>query len=270
MSGKVEIKPTIITDLAKNIQSSATNCETILSDIVAIMGRLAPNGGLWGGNDSNKLNGSFNNFKKSFNAFKDILEDRSKFLSGVAQQYLEADSTLEKKAPVVEVKTTEKATSTETTSATETTTEIKEKVEKPVEKVEKTTTNSSSKSYRMTCYYPQEGETSTGSGLTIRDFQVNNKGWYTYKGKIVIAAATEELLNSREYSYDTKMHTRVPGRHYYRYYDELTVNVDGVDYPAIILDSCGASMKLNEDRIDLFISNPKYMTDRLAVTVTNK
>ena len=263
MSGKVEIKPTIISDLAKNIQSSAINCETILGDIVAIMGRLAPNSGAWSGNDANKLNGSFNNFKKSFTAFKEILEERSKSLIGVAQQYLEADATLEKKAPEVEVKTA-------TTAKTEVAIAEKEIVEEPVKKVEEPKTNNTSKSYRMTYYYPSESSSYTGSGLSTKNFQINNKGWYTYKGKIVVAAATEELLNSREYSYDTKMHTRVPGRHYYRYYDELTVNVDGVDYPAIVLDSCGASMKLNEDRIDLFVSNAKSGCDRLSVTVTNK
>ena len=43
---------------------------------------------------------------------------------------------------------------------------------------------------------------------------------------------------------------------YFKYYDEITLNINGVDYQAIILDSCGACMKNNI--LDLFVSGSKY------------
>ena len=107
---------------------------------------------------------------------------------------------------------------------------------------------------RMTSYYSNDGyETGvcTGSGLCINDFQVNDKGWYTYQGKLVIATATTYLL---KYGFSL-----ADGVHTYRYYDELTLNIDGVDYQAIVLDSCGSSMK--NGRIDLFVSNSNSVKD---------
>ena len=36
-------------------------------------------------------------------------------------------------------------------------------------------------------------------------------------------------------------------------------NIDGIDYQAIVLDSCGSSMKTG--RIDLFVSNKESVKD---------
>jgi hypothetical protein len=107
---------------------------------------------------------------------------------------------------------------------------------------------------RLTSYYNNDGyETGscTGSGLCESDFQVNENGWYTYQGKLVIATATDYLL---KYGY-----TLYDGVHSYKYYDELTLNIDGIDYQAIVTDSCGNCMKTG--RIDLFVSGSNYVKD---------
>lgn len=98
---------------------------------------------------------------------------------------------------------------------------------------------------RMTSYYPEEGETMTASGLGINNFQVNDKGWFTYNGMLVIATASYRLGS-------TDMRT-------YNLYDEIIINIDGLDYHAIVLDVCGACQKYN--RIDLFASSVKYAKD---------
>lgn len=113
---------------------------------------------------------------------------------------------------------------------------------------------------RMTSYYPNDGPGTgsiTGSGLGPNDFQVNDKGWYTYQGKLVIATATDYLL---KYGWILG-----EGVHTYRYYNELTLTIDGIDYPAIVLDSCGHAMK--SGRIDLFVSGSWAVKD---TTITVK
>ena len=35
----------------------------------------------------------------------------------------------------------------------------------------------------------------TGSGLCEKDFDTNEKGWYTYQNKLVLGVATTYLLN---------------------------------------------------------------------------
>lgn len=107
---------------------------------------------------------------------------------------------------------------------------------------------------RMTSYYPGDdckSGTVTGSGKSIKDFEVNEYGWYTYNGKLVIATATKYLLN---YGF-----TLSEGVHTYKYWEEITIEIDGVRYEAIVLDSCGHAM--HSDRIDLFVSNSKSVED---------
>lgn len=84
----------------------------------------------------------------------------------------------------------------------------------------------------------------TGSGLCERDFQVNSQGWYTYQGKLVLGTATKYLLNSG--------YGATAGIRYFSYYEVVTLNINGTDYEAIVLDSCGACMRRNI--IDLFVS----------------
>lgn len=107
---------------------------------------------------------------------------------------------------------------------------------------------------RMTSYYPGDdckSGTVTGSGKSIKDFEVNEYGWYTYNGKLVVATATKYLLN---YEF-----TLSEGVHTYKYWEEITIEIDGVRYEAIVLDSCGHAM--HSDRIDLFVSNSKSVKD---------
>lgn len=110
--------------------------------------------------------------------------------------------------------------------------------------------------YRLTSYWTgDEYDTGgcTGSGLCENNFIINDKGWYTYNGYIVLAGATT-YLQSR---YGVK-----EGRHYFTYYDIISLNIDGINYKGIILDSCGASMYLEEERLDLFVSNSNSTIDR--------
>ncbi len=108
--------------------------------------------------------------------------------------------------------------------------------------------------YRLTSFYPNDelktGDC-TGSGLCSWHFTLNEKGWYTYKGRIVLAAAT---------TYMQKQFGRKSGKTYFKYYDEVNVTIDGKVYPGIILDTCGACYR--DERIDLFVKNKASETDR--------
>ena len=109
---------------------------------------------------------------------------------------------------------------------------------------------------RMTSFWANDGYGTgecTGSGKCSWDFGVNEKGWYTYQGKLVVATATTYLANQGWYV--------APGVHLYKYYEELILTIDGIEYDAIILDSCGSSMKT--DRVDLFVSNGSSAKDTM-------
>ena len=123
--------------------------------------------------------------------------------------------------------------------------------------------------YRLTSYYHNDELNSgacTGTGLCTWDFTPNEKGWLTYKGKLVIAAAT---------TYLQKTFGTVEGRTYFTYYDEVKLTIDGVEYPGIILDTCGACYK--DTRVDLFVKDSKSVIDRgymgrnmISVEITKK
>ena len=106
---------------------------------------------------------------------------------------------------------------------------------------------------RMTSFYTDD-ECNTGSvtasGLTTNDFDINSNGWYTYQGKLVIATA----------SYKLKNWTMTDQAHPYNLYDELVINIDGINYNAIVLDVCGMCNIYN--RIDLFVSNAQSVIDK--------
>lgn len=124
---------------------------------------------------------------------------------------------------------------------------VEEVIEKVVEEPEYSYTT------RMTSYYPEEDTDCTGSGLCSWDFETNEFGWYTYQGKLVVATATMYLLNEGFTLYE--------GVHTYKYGDEITLTIDGVDYQAIVLDSCGNCCKT--DRIDLFVSGSWAVKDTM-------
>ncbi len=104
---------------------------------------------------------------------------------------------------------------------------------------------------RLTSYYPRKPIRPTGCGLGIEDFGVNEYGWYTYDGKLVVATATNYLLN---YGWRYQNGVRL-----YNYYDVLILEIDGVDYEAIVLDSCGICMTTG--RIDLFVIDRDAVID---------
>ena len=133
----------------------------------------------------------------------------------------------------------------------------------PVVKKKVVKTNSK---YRLTSYYPAESSDCTGSGYCSWDFGVNEKGWYTYKGKVVLAAATTYLQKQ----FGTK-----EGKTYFKYYDELDITIDGVVYKAIILDTCGACYR--DERLDLFVKDADSVIDRgymgrnmVSIAITKK
>lgn len=114
---------------------------------------------------------------------------------------------------------------------------------------------------RLTSYYPRKPIRPTGCGLGIEDFGVNEYGWYTYNGKLVVATATNYLLNyGWRYSNDVRL---------YNYYDVLILNINGVDYEAIVLDSCGICMTTG--RVDLFVTDKDAVIDTTIIVkeVTN-
>ena len=114
--------------------------------------------------------------------------------------------------------------------------------------------------YYLTSFWSGDGYgtgSCTGSGKCEKDFQVNDKGWYTYNGRLVLAGATRYLL---KYGY-----SEIPGKRYFSYGENITVTINGVDYPGTIWDSCGACMKNNI--IDLFVSNSKSSVGKIKVSI---
>lgn len=114
---------------------------------------------------------------------------------------------------------------------------------------------------RLTSYYPTRANAVTGCGLEFNYFDVNENGWFTYDGRLVIATATDYLLN-----YGWKL---ADGVRTYEYYQELILNIDGVDYLAVVLDSCGLCMQTG--RIDLFVVNKSAIKDTMIIVkeITN-
>jgi hypothetical protein len=118
--------------------------------------------------------------------------------------------------------------------------------------------------YRLTSYYKDDGTgvgNCTGSGKCIKDFTINEKGWYTYQGKLVLGGATKACLNTTGDQACMRFE-EVSGRHYFNYFEEITITIDNISYDAIILDSCGACMYVNENRLDLFVSSLGSRIDR--------
>jgi len=109
----------------------------------------------------------------------------------------------------------------------------------------------------MTRYYPQESSNCTSSTLCIDKFSVNDKGWFTYQGKVVMAGAT---YICQQYCRDRELYGQFPSDYrIYNLYDEVQFILENVMYDGIILDSCGACMyHINGEslqRYDIFVSN---------------
>lgn len=145
--------------------------------------------------------------------------------------------------------------------------EPKEEIIEPIEEIEeqeeniqenasyeKSTSIDASYTTRMTSFWANDGYGTgecTGSGLCSWDFGINENGWYVWQGKLVVAAATTYLANQ---GWQVGS-----GVHLYKYWEELILTIDDVQYEAVILDSCGSSMRT--DRIDLFVSNDASARD---------
>lgn len=128
----------------------------------------------------------------------------------------------------------------------------KQKIEEKIDITEEV--NNKRISYRLTYYYPGDStasKTITASGKSTKDFQVNENGWYTYQGKLVVATASSRLLKWDKYKNSTQPT--------YKLYDELVLSINGKEYEAIVLDVCGACMK--SAKIDLFVKDKKSGLD---------
>lgn len=125
--------------------------------------------------------------------------------------------------------------------------------------------------YRVTSYHPGDNclsTNTTGSGKTTNDFTIKTicgKQVYTYKGKIVVAAATQELYNTGYNKNNSQ--TKQADKHYFKYYDTFKITLDGNDYEAIVLDSCGAAMWQGEYRIDIYVPDSTNVLNRSNVTI---
>lgn len=109
----------------------------------------------------------------------------------------------------------------------------------------------------MTTFYSGDGYgtgSCTGSGLCEKDFTVNDKGWYMYKGRLVLAGATRYLF---KYGYKEQ-----PGKKYFTYGENVIIVIDGVSYPGTIWDSCGACTSSSKNIIDLFVNDRKAVIDK--------
>ena len=123
--------------------------------------------------------------------------------------------------------------------------------------------------YRLTSFYAND-ELNTGNcvgaGYCWWDFVEDEHGWYTYDGKLVLAAATTYMQKT----FGTK-----EGKVYFKYYDEVNITIDGIVYPGIILDTCGACYR--DERLDLFVRDGSTAIDRgymgrnmITVEITKK
>lgn len=125
--------------------------------------------------------------------------------------------------------------------------------------------------YRVTSYHPGDNclsTNTTGSGKTTNDFTIKTicgKQVYTYKDKIVVAAATQELYNTGYNKNNAQ--TKQYDKHYFKYYDTFKITLDGNDYEAIVLDSCGAAMWQGEYRIDIYVPDSNNVLNRSNVTI---
>lgn len=129
------------------------------------------------------------------------------------------------------------------------------------------------KEVRFTSYWVNDRTGSgdcTSSGLCIDDFDVNQHGWFTYQGKVVLASATYKCFYE-ETGACGKYNSLPDGYNIHNLHDELTIFIDGEMHDAIILDSCGASFwKEERQRYDIFVSNEESMKDGTGYITWNK
>lgn len=126
------------------------------------------------------------------------------------------------------------------------------------------------KDVRATYYYPNDSTSSTtctASGKCTKDFSINDKGWYTYQGRVVVATAMTYCLDKTT-GICGKWNTAYTNTQYFSMYDHLSITVDGITYPAIALDLCGTAMN-GDNKVDIFVSAHDYGYDG-PMTITWK
>lgn len=101
----------------------------------------------------------------------------------------------------------------------------------------------------FTNYYLDDGSRDmTASGLNTKDFGINNQGFYTYQGKVVLATANKTRMDwPLKSGYKSK-----------ELYTELTIELNGQKYEAIVLDVCGACYGIGQEtkqRYDIFATH---------------
>ena len=100
-----------------------------------------------------------------------------------------------------------------------------------------------------------DGSLGAGMKKNTAGISKNSQGWYTYKNSkltngqeyIVIATATKQL--KRQSGWESYNPTLI-----FQYYDTMKLEINGKVYNAIVLDSCGACMKYDGIKIDLWSS----------------
>ena len=135
-------------------------------------------------------------------------------------------------------------------------TEEKEEFKKEETKIilENPKRNEKKRKARITSYWVNDdcnSEDMTASGKNSKDFQLNEKGWYTWNGKLVIATASARLGKTNQKTY--------------KLYEELTLIINGERYNAIVLDVCGACMR--DNRIDLYVKDKAHMIDTMIEVI---
>lgn len=113
----------------------------------------------------------------------------------------------------------------------------------------------------LTNYYVGDRSGSSGktsSGLSAKDFGINNLGWYTYKGMVVMATATNLCLRVKSGACG-KYNVLPDNYQIYDLFDTIDFLYKGKIYHGVVLDSCGACMRINKNeqhqRFDIFIKD---------------
>lgn len=120
----------------------------------------------------------------------------------------------------------------------------------------------------LTRYYPNDetGADTCMATMCVNKLQVNDKGWYTYKGMVVIAAATYAC--QQKCKHRDKYGPLPDDFRIYNFYDEIKFAVDGVEYTGVVLDSCGACMyHINGEKLqryDIFTVSGKSTSSLIS------
>lgn len=96
----------------------------------------------------------------------------------------------------------------------------------------------------FTNYHLGDGSSgdTTASGLQIKDFEINEDNMYTYNGKVVVATANMIRIPKGI----------VEGYNSHKLYEEFTIRLNDKEYPAIVLDICGACYGMFDEQLQRY------------------